>query len=93
MKPADKQLLVALTGSIASGKSLAAAWFKANNYQVISTDQIGHDMLKKDQVKLILHNRYDDKVFVNEEIDRKKLGKIIFSDPSEENFSTILFIR
>lgn len=74
--------VVGLTGGIASGKSTISKMFLDAHIPVIDTDQIAHALLKKgtriyDEVvkefkKGILHT--------NEEINRKKLGRIVFSN-------------
>ena len=86
MKQAEKPLLIGLTGSIASGKSLAAKWFADHGYYVISSDLIGHEFLSEPEIKEILVDRFGKDIMVSGEIDRKKLGEIIFSDPAERKF-------
>ncbi len=86
MKLAERPLLVALTGSIASGKSLVSEWFRKRKYQVISSDKIGHEVLQDSQVKEILRDRYGNRIINAGIIDRKQLGSIIFADPREKDF-------
>ncbi len=74
--------IVGLTGGIASGKSTVSDLFKQHQIPVIDTDLIAHELLNKgtkvyDEVvkefkTTILHT--------NQEINRKKLGRIIFGN-------------
>ena len=66
-------LKVAITGNIASGKSQVEN-FLAEKYPVYDTDKMVHELLNE------LTDFYGLDVFTNEKIDRKKLGKIVFSN-------------
>ena len=67
-------LKVAITGNIASGKSQIENIIKSKGYVVFDTDEIAHNILDS----ISEFNGYD--VFTDGKIDRKKLGKIVFSD-------------
>jgi dephospho-CoA kinase len=90
MKPAERPLLIGLTGSIASGKSKAAEWFSEQGYLVLSSDRIGHELLQIPEIKERLISRYGSVIIESGKIDRKKLGRIIFSDPDEREYSNDL---
>ncbi|PAF49924.1 dephospho-CoA kinase [Helicobacter sp. 12S02232-10] len=70
---------IALTGGIGSGKSTVASLFSLYGYSVVDTDKIAHQILEENQEAI--QNIFSKKI-LNEygKIDRKKLGKIIFSD-------------
>lgn len=75
---------IAITGNIASGKSTVENMLKANNFIVIDTDEISHQLLESDE-KIIQKIK---SVFTGfdildgkSNISRKKLGEIIFSNP------------
>lgn len=67
---------IAITGNIASGKSQVENIIKSFGYPVYDSDKIAHDVLAE------LKDFYGYDVFTDGKIDRKKLGKIVFSDIS-----------
>lgn len=67
-------LKIAITGNIASGKSQVERYL-AEIYPVYDTDKIAHKVL--DEIK----DFYGYDVFTSGKIDRKKLGKLVFSNP------------
>jgi dephospho-CoA kinase len=74
-------LLVALTGGIGSGKSLAGEYFARLGAIVVDSDQLSRDVIERgtegfDEVI----SRFGDEVLTNGDIDRRKLAEIIFSD-------------
>jgi len=74
-------LLVALTGGIGSGKSLAAEFFAACGAQILDFDQLARDVVERgtegfDEIVA----RFGDEVLKNGELDRAKLGEIVFTD-------------
>jgi dephospho-CoA kinase len=72
------QYAVALTGSISTGKSSAVEILKQNGFQVIDADSIAHQVLDEQYQAIV---KEFGEVFVkNEKVDRKLLGRIIFSD-------------
>ncbi len=72
--------IVAITGGIATGKSTVAKFVKEMGYHVIDADRVGHKILKKDDVKELLIKAFGISLNEKNEIDRKKLGEIVFSD-------------
>ena len=74
--------VIGLTGSIASGKSTVSKKLKDLGYKVIDCDAINHEILVKDEVGylLVVENFGADILDENLEIDRKKLGSLIFND-------------
>lgn len=78
--------IVGLTGNSGSGKSTLANYLHDKyNVGVIDADKIGHEMLKKgspaydELIQIFGHEILDNK----DDIDRKALGAIVFSDPEE----------
>lgn len=74
-------LLVALTGGIGSGKSLAAEYFAACGAQVLDFDQLARDVVERgtegfDQIVL----RFGDEVLRDGSLDRARLAEIVFND-------------
>ena len=77
-------VLVALTGGIGSGKSLAGEFFAELGAIVVDSDQLARDVIERgtpgfDEVV----TEFGDQVLTQGIIDRKKLGEIVFSDDSK----------
>ena len=71
-------LKVAIVGNIASGKTTVERIIAGKGFKVYDSDKIAHELLSQsDAVKKMFA---DDDIFTNNEVDRKKLGKIVFSD-------------
>jgi len=75
-------LIIGLTGGIVSGKSTVAKMFKDLGAKIIDADELGHKVIlphKPAWVKIVkLFGRDVLKEDLN--IDRKKLGEIVFND-------------
>ena len=74
-------LLVALTGGIGSGKSLAGQYFAQLGATTLDFDQIARDVVERgssgfDEIVA----RFGDQVLTEGNLDRSKLGEIVFSD-------------
>ena len=75
-------MIIGVTGPIGSGKTTVAKLFRRHWYNRIDADEIGHDILKKNYVtyaKIVkfFGNGILDK---NKDINRKKLGDIVFDN-------------
>lgn len=71
---------VAITGSIACGKSTVSNYLINKGYNVVDADKIGHNILLEEAVKKEILNIFSADVFENGEIDRKKLGEVVFQN-------------
>lgn len=74
-------LIVALTGGIGSGKSLAARYFAEMGARVIDADQLAREVIERgspgfDEVLAA----FGDSILRNGEIDRRALSDLIFAD-------------
>ena len=74
-------LLVALTGGIGSGKSLAAEYFAACGAQILDFDQLARDVVERgtegfDEIVA----RFGDEILRDGALDRSKLAEIVFAD-------------
>lgn len=87
---------VGITGSIASGKSTVARRLKDRGIPVIDLDKVGHEVLRK------RHEAFEPVVAAfgegilgdDGEIDRKKLGAVVFADPAaRERLNAIMHPR
>lgn len=77
-----KTKVVGITGTIASGKSLVGRLLEEQGIPVLDTDHIAHDVQADDEaVRAALRRRFGNDVFKdNGDLDRKKLGDIVFND-------------
>ncbi|KAL0246174.1 hypothetical protein GEMRC1_007388 [Eukaryota sp. GEM-RC1] len=75
--------LVGLTGGIASGKSTVSSFFGQRGAAVIDSDQIARDIVKpnKPAFKKIVADFGDQVLSPQGDLDRAKLGTLIFQDP------------
>jgi dephospho-CoA kinase len=74
-------LRVALTGGIGSGKSSAAEIFAALGAVVVDSDEIARKVLDRESVGFgEVVAAFGDQILAAGEIDRKKLGQLVFSD-------------
>lgn len=78
-------LTIGLTGGIGSGKSLAADYFKNLGITIIDSDKIAHQITQKNQplYKKIIAHFGNSILLSNDEIDRKKLGVLIFNHKND----------
>ncbi|PIA44458.1 hypothetical protein AQUCO_01700215v1 [Aquilegia coerulea] len=77
--------IVGLTGGIASGKSTVSNLFKSNGIPVVDADLIARDVLKKGTGgwRRVVDAFGRDILQDDGEVDRAKLGQIVFSDPAK----------
>lgn len=75
-------MAVAVTGGIGAGKSEALRAFARHGAAVVSSDEIVHELLREDpEVKSAIVERLGDGVLGPDgEIDRGKVGNVVFSD-------------
>lgn len=76
---------IGLTGGIATGKSTIARLFESRDYEVVDADKISHDVtqLGESGYLQILSHFGSDILLDNQQLDRKKLGEIIFKDADQ----------
>lgn len=76
---------VALIGGIGSGKTTAANFFSEFGVKVINADVIAKKLTETMSVKLAIQNVFGKAVFdSNFNLNRKKLGSVIFSDTEKK---------
>jgi dephospho-CoA kinase len=76
-----RPLAVALTGSIAAGKSEALQAFARYGAATVSSDEIVHELYRTDEeLQAVLRERWGDNVFSGGEVDRAAIGRIVFAD-------------
>ncbi len=72
--------MIAITGSIGTGKTTVSNMIKALGFQVIDCDVLTHDMMKFDYEVINEIKTKFPSCFINNMMDRKTLGRIVFSD-------------
>ena len=77
-------MILGLTGSIGSGKTTIAKFFSERGFIVIDADRAGHEVLENDEiVKIEVINDFGDDILDElGNIDREKLGNIVFGNAS-----------
>jgi dephospho-CoA kinase len=79
-------LKVALTGGIGSGKSAVSEILEELGAYVIDSDQLARDVIERGSpgYESVLAS-FGDEILVDGEIDRNKLGSIVFKDPASRS--------
>jgi len=75
--------LIGLTGGIAAGKSQALEILDRLGAETISTDVMVHELLGTDEVRDELVARWGGEVAPGGEVDRGRVGAIVFGQPQE----------
>ncbi|KAJ6825467.1 dephospho-CoA kinase [Iris pallida] len=77
--------IVELTGGIASGKSTISDLFRSSGVPIVDADIVARDVVRKGTGgwKRVVKAFGNEILLENGEIDRARLGQIIFSDPSK----------
>lgn len=77
-------LIIGITGGIACGKSVVSKYLSDKGYLVIDTDVISRKLTLEDGVAIpLIKETFGCEYFDNGLLDRKKLGKLIFSNKEE----------
>ena len=75
---------IGLTGSIACGKSTVSAYLRECGFVVADADAISHELTAPGGAALpLLRAHFGDGIFSGNELDRKKLGSLVFSNPEQ----------
>jgi dephospho-CoA kinase len=81
MKPCP---VLGLVGGIGSGKSRVSAALERRGGRIVAGDPLGHEALRqKNVIALIVENWGRDVLEPNGQVDRRKLGAIIFADADD----------
>jgi dephospho-CoA kinase len=76
-------LTIGLTGGIAAGKSEALAAFERLGAATISSDAVVHELLDSEPLLGRLAERWGDDVVAGGQVDRARVGEIVFADPDQ----------
>jgi dephospho-CoA kinase len=76
-----RPVAVAITGGIGAGKSEALAAFRRHGAATVSSDEIVHELLRRDDVKAVVAERFGAAVVGPDgELDRGALARVVFFD-------------
>lgn len=79
-----KQPVIGVVGSIGAGKSVVAAELARRGGWLIVADALGHEGLRTPEIKDQVVARWGSDILkADGEVDRRKLGGIVFADPNE----------
>ena len=80
--PADRGIIIGITGGIACGKTTVSELLAAKGAIPINADEIGHQLLKADSpvINELTEAFGEDILDVSGDVSRKKLGAIVFAD-------------
>ena len=71
--------IIGLTGSIATGKSQVSKYLKDKGIKVVDADLIARDVANYKSVKNKIKKVFGDDLYIDDQLDRKKLAEIIFA--------------
>lgn len=75
-------LKVALTGGIGSGKTLVGEYLEELGAIVFDADQLARDVVERGTIGFnLIVARFGDEILTEGQINRGKLGEIVFNDP------------
>jgi dephospho-CoA kinase len=74
---------IGLTGAIAAGKSEALATLDRLGAATLSSDAVVHELLASERVRELLVERWGAEVAPNGEVDRARVGAIVFEQPEQ----------
>lgn len=76
----NQNKVIGLTGSIATGKSQVSKYLKDKGIKVVDADLIARDVANYKSVKNKIKKEFGDDLYINDQLDRKKLAEIIFAN-------------
>lgn len=80
----SRPVAVAITGGIGAGKSEALAAFARHGAATVSSDEIVHELLRRDEVRQAIVERFGDGVVAPDgHLDRGAVATIVFNDRSQ----------
>lgn len=87
-------MILGLTGSMAAGKSTAAAILRKKGYAIIDADEIAHAILKLDEVKTELKAAFGQGIFTPDgEVEHYALSRAAFENGRTEQLNAITHPR
>ena len=88
-------LVIGLTGGIGTGKSLVSRMLQEHGATIIDADLVGHEAYTPHtETWQVVVDTFGDVLAEDDQIDRRKLGAIVFSDPKQlEKLNAIMHPR
>ena len=88
-------LVIGLTGGIGTGKSLVSRMLQEHGATIIDADLVGHEAYTPHtETWQVVVDTFGDVLAEDGQIDRRKLGAIVFSDPKQlEKLNAIMHPR
>lgn len=80
---APRPAFIGLSGAIAAGKSEALAALRRLGAHTLSSDTVVHTLLEDREVARQLAERWGEDVLTNGDLNRERVGAIVFNDPEE----------
>ncbi|MBI3465228.1 MAG: dephospho-CoA kinase [Planctomycetes bacterium] len=71
--------IIGIIGGVGSGKSTVAKQFGRLGAAVLEADRIGHEVLRREDVRAAVRQRWGEEVFESQgEVDRSRLARMVF---------------
>lgn len=87
-------MIIGITGSIGTGKSVVTKYLANSGYPVLDSDLLAGEELENEEVIKEIVSYFGELVLRNGKIDRKKLGELIFRNKSDrETLNRIIHPR
>ena len=81
----NKNMKIAISGTIGSGKSVACEYLCQNKgYDVFDCDQVNRKLLEKDEAGYLKVKEVFPECFEDGELDKKKLSALVFNNQEEK---------
>lgn len=81
----NKSYIVAVTGSIGTGKSTTTNYIKMRGYEVVDFDVIAHNIIEEKHVLDKIKKSFEGRIFDGNILNKKKLASIVFEDKEKLN--------
>jgi dephospho-CoA kinase len=79
-----RPVAVAITGGIGAGKSEALASFRRHGAATVSSDEIVHELLRRDDIREVVRARFGNGVVGPDgQLDRGAIGTVVFNEPGQ----------
>lgn len=81
----NQNKVIGLTGSIATGKSQVSNYLRDKGIKVVDADLIARDIVDIPIVKDEIKKTFGKNIYVNKNLDRKKLAEIVFNNDKKRD--------
>ncbi len=80
----DQKVIIGVGGTVGAGKTIVAHIFRDFGAEYVSADAIGWEVLPA--ISGILQQEFGNEIMNGMDVDKKKLRKLVFSDPGKLSF-------